>query len=135
MTWSCRPLTSALIFGSGERTAYGNTNSSGSTSSRQNSSTQSSFFWNSGSVEKSHATVSPLRHASPQVYYSLSALRPFQGLPTQCQLDSALEVEDVGAVGHVDRIEEVNPARPSEDVVTTLSLVRRTDLAPRRELR
>src|SRR2546423_4346859 len=54
-TWSCRPFTSALIFGSGDRTAYGNTSSSGSTSSRQNSSTQSSFFWNCGSVEKSHA--------------------------------------------------------------------------------
>ena len=46
---------SALIFGSGERTAYGKTYSSGSTSSRQNCSTQSSFSWNSGSVEKSHA--------------------------------------------------------------------------------
>src|ERR1700730_184360 len=54
-TWSCRPFTSALIFGSFDRTAYGKTNSSGSTSSRQNSSTQSSFFWNPGSVEKSHA--------------------------------------------------------------------------------
>src|SRR5260221_10401246 len=53
------PLTSALIFGSFERTAYGNTYSSGSTSSRQNSSTQSSFFWNCGSVEKSHAICQP----------------------------------------------------------------------------
>src|SRR4051812_24717002 len=50
-----RLLTYALTTGSGERTAYGNTYSSGSTSSLQNSSTQSSFFWNSGSVEKSHA--------------------------------------------------------------------------------
>src|SRR4051812_28115915 len=50
-----RLLTYALTVGSGERTAYGNTYSSGSTSSLQNSSTQSSFFWNSGSVEKSHA--------------------------------------------------------------------------------
>src|SRR3954447_12447038 len=52
-----RLLTYALTVGSGERTAYGNTYSSGSTSSLQNSSTQSSFFWNSGSVEKSHATA------------------------------------------------------------------------------
>ena len=50
---SVADVTSARIFGSRDRTAYGNTNSSGSTSSRQNSSTQSSFFWNSGSVEKS----------------------------------------------------------------------------------
>src|SRR4029079_6387284 len=55
LTWSWRPLTSSRILGSLDRTAYGNTYSSGSTSSRQNSSTQSSFFWNSGSVEKSHA--------------------------------------------------------------------------------
>src|SRR3954462_2510331 len=51
--WRLR--TYALTTGSGERTAYGKTYSSGSTSSLQNSSTQSSFFWNSGSVEKSHA--------------------------------------------------------------------------------
>ena len=56
---SCRGLTSARTRGSGDRTAYGNTMSSGSISSRQNSSTQSSFFWNSGSVEKSHAMSSP----------------------------------------------------------------------------
>ena len=56
---SCSPLTIALIFGSFDRTAYGKTYSSGSISSRQNSSTQSSFFWNSGSVEKSHAIVRP----------------------------------------------------------------------------
>src|SRR5260221_2466762 len=39
--------------------AYGNTYSSGSTFSRQNWSTQSSFSWNTGSVEKSHAIVCP----------------------------------------------------------------------------
>src|SRR4051794_9585825 len=55
LIWSWSPLTIALIFGFGVRTAYGKTSSSGSTSSRQNSSTQSSFFWNSGSVEKSQA--------------------------------------------------------------------------------
>src|SRR3954465_8445818 len=54
-TCCCRSRTSALTSGSFERIAYGKTYSSGSTSSRQNSSTQSSFFWNSGSVEKSQA--------------------------------------------------------------------------------
>src|SRR3954468_13390 len=55
LTCCWMPLTCSLTFGSFDRTAYGNTYSSGSTSSRQKSSTQSSFFWNSGSVEKSHA--------------------------------------------------------------------------------
>ena len=55
MIWSWRSFTSAWTFGSRDRTAYGNTYSSGSISSLQNCSTQSSFSWNSGSVEKSHA--------------------------------------------------------------------------------
>src|SRR3954453_13898144 len=57
LTCCWRPRTYSLTFGSGDRTAYGKTYSRGSTSSRQKSSTQSSFFWNSGSVEKSQATA------------------------------------------------------------------------------
>src|SRR5579859_4528949 len=48
----------ALAFGLREYAAPGKTRSSGSTSVRQNSSTQLSCCWNSGSVEKSHATRS-----------------------------------------------------------------------------
>ncbi len=51
---------SALAFGLREYAAPGKARSSGSTSDRQNSSTQSSFSWNSGSVEKSQATSTSL---------------------------------------------------------------------------
>src|SRR5690348_9149594 len=55
--------TSALILGSRDRTAPGNTRSSGSISSLQNWATQSSFSWKSGSVEKSH-TMGPNSRSS-----------------------------------------------------------------------
>ena len=44
---------------SGVNSRPGQTRSSGSTSSRTNSSAQSSFSWNSGSVSKSHAMATP----------------------------------------------------------------------------
>src|SRR5687767_6794782 len=47
LTWSWRGLTSAFSLGSRERTAPGNTRSSGSISFWQNSATQSSCSWNS----------------------------------------------------------------------------------------
>src|SRR5436190_22246527 len=80
LTWSCRPFTSTLIFGSFDRTAYGKTYSSGSTSSLQNSSTQSSFFWHSGSVEKSHAIA--------RVYEDGDACTPVNDGSVLCSLAS-----------------------------------------------
>src|SRR2546423_3270382 len=48
------------VSSSGVNASPGHTRSSGSTSSRTNESTQSSFSWNSGSVSKSHGIVLPL---------------------------------------------------------------------------
>src|SRR5438477_4675089 len=61
LTCCFRGSTSALALGLRDQAAPGKTRSSGSISLRQNCSTQSSCSWNSGSVEKSHATVSPHR--------------------------------------------------------------------------
>src|SRR6266536_1566367 len=48
------------VSSSGVNASPGHTRSRGSTSSRTNASTQSSFCWNSGSVSKSHGIVLPL---------------------------------------------------------------------------
>src|SRR6188472_3940875 len=73
--------------------------SRGSISSRQNSSTQSSFFWNSGSVEKSHAMAANLRL---HIADSLAASRLMVRFP----LRPPTRTEPVGSVrpGHPEGV-------------------------------
>src|SRR2546430_5325636 len=84
------------VSSSGVNASPGHTRSSGSTSSRTNESTQSSFSWNSGSVSKSHGIVLPLGNWSGRFDDDSDGVGPFSPATRNASAAPELDVHRGG---------------------------------------